>query len=154
MNKTVNVFYAHSTHRETSYDAYLKVCEAFEGNDGINIMDVDKPVGGTCGFLNIIDHNLNHADMLVCDITPDFISPEHENKSWWNVTPAINANVMYELGYFYAKNSGNIMLIIHKDFADHIPSLLRGFYIYRYTDHEEIIERINEYKQVFKKLIE
>jgi hypothetical protein len=37
------------------------------------------------------------------------------------------------------------MLIIHDDFADHVPSMWRGFFPYRYHDYEDVVHRINEY---------
>jgi hypothetical protein len=53
-------------------------------------VDIDKSIKNNSIFLDIINENLNIADILICDITPDFIPMEHLNKKSWDITPCIN----------------------------------------------------------------
>jgi predicted nucleotide-binding protein len=143
------IFYAHSTHRESINNMYFKISEHFDNNEKIQILDVDKSIKNNSIFLNVIEENLNSADILICDITPDFIPFEHIIKKSYDMTPCINSNVMYELGYFSHKhNNKNIILIVDNEFGDKIQSLLRGHYIIKYSSIDEsdyIIDRLLDF---------
>jgi hypothetical protein len=70
------------------------------------------------------------SDYCICDITPDFIPFEHNNKKEIEITPCINSNVMYELGYFEClKSNRNIILIMDSTVSEYVPSMLRGHYL-------------------------
>jgi predicted nucleotide-binding protein len=90
---------------------------------------------------------LDKADLMICDITPDFTPNEHLNKREIEITPCVNSNVMFELGYFARKHQfKDIILIIKKDYP--LPSMLRGFYYLRYEDDsdiEMIIDRVVDF---------
>jgi len=154
-----NVFYAHSTHRDLTQQMYYKISEYFETNKqhNIHIMDMDDAIQNHSIFYTIITENLKKADLLICDITPDFTPYEHENKNTFDICPCINSNTMFELGYFSSLHKDrDIILIIDKNFADGTQSLLRGHYVLRYTDINDmdfIIERIMNFRDNYEKII-
>jgi predicted nucleotide-binding protein len=107
----------------------------------INMLDVDNSIHGSNIFLQNIIDNMKEADVMICDITPDFIPEEHKGKDEIDITPCINSNVMYELGYFECLHEHkNIIMIIDKNICKAIPSMLRGHYITRYDYSSENVE--------------
>jgi len=150
-SKNIDVFYAHSSHRESGLRLYEEIADYFLSiaDRDINILDVDTfPENNNIFLANLVD-NMNLADIMVCDITPDFIPPEHIGKKDIDITPCINSNVMYELGYFEClKDHKNIILIMDNTVSSCVPSILRGHYITRYEgiqDKDVIIERIKDF---------
>jgi predicted nucleotide-binding protein len=139
MPKLINIFYAHSSHRQTVKNLFEKVYEYFENDENIHIIDVDNefPKNNSLFLGNLID-NLEIADFMICDITPDFIPFEHTDKDEIEITPCINANVMYELGYFQSHyNFKNVALILDESVSKSVPSMLRGHFINRYESAYE-----------------
>ncbi len=80
------------------------------------------------------------SDFFICDITPDFLPLEHVGKKEIEITPCINSNVIYELGYFEClKGHKNVILMLDNTISEFVPLMLRGHYITRYegyTDYE------------------
>jgi predicted nucleotide-binding protein len=149
----VRVFYAKSCHRETTTFVFHSIYEHFFRNPELNIeiLDVDNSIENSSIFLECITKNLEKADLLICDVTPDFTPNEHLNKREIEITPCVNANVMLELGYFARKHQfKDIVLIVKKGYP--LPSMLRGFYYLMYEDEsdiEMIVERVIDFaKQV------
>jgi predicted nucleotide-binding protein len=149
----ISIFYARSSHRETTTLVFNSIYEYFLRNKDLNadVLDVDNSIENSSIFLECITKNLDKADLMICDITPDFTPNEHLNKREIEITPCVNANVMFELGYFARKHQfKDIILIIKKDYP--LPSMLRGSYFLRYeddTDIEMIIDRVVDFgKQI------
>ena len=147
MQKRINIFYAHSSHRESVLNVYDKIVDYFKNNDDVQIIDVDDTPTNNNIFLNCILDAMKMSKVCICDITPDFSPIEHLNKNEIDITPCINSNVMYELGFWEClQQQQNLVLIIDESICKSIPSMLRGHYILRYNrieDINNIVDRIN-----------
>lgn len=158
----MSIFYSYSNNNDISFELYNKINEELIDE----IIDVDKSNNNNQLF-NKISNYIDNCNIFVCDITPDFIFNNNDQKLWYpsetnNTIPInylkyfISPNVMLELGYYLKINkNNNLILLCDKNKtggkSDLIPSMLRGFYIHYYdsSDQEEyksIIENINEIK--------
>ena len=118
----MNVFYAHSTFRESIYQTFLNICDNIDKNK-VKILDVDE--NNNSVLLDKIKESINKCDMFVCDITPDYIDT--------NDNIFINANVMLELGYAIEKiNKNNILILLDTSITKKRPSLIEGYHYLEY----------------------
>jgi len=157
--RQIKVFYAHSSHRESVQKLYEEIAEYFDTNAlNIKILDVDTFPSNNSSFLGNLVDNLLWADIFVCDVTPDFIPAEHIGKEEMEITPCINANVMYELGYFeHLKDHRDVIMILNQDVCECVPSMLRGHYITRYQGNDDgrllVIERIKDFAKTVNEVM-
>lgn len=140
----MNIFYSYSNHCSNSKKTYDNICEYYDNENNTNvIIDVDNE-NGTIKLLDGILKNIDSCDLFVCDITPEYKTPEEKYY--------INPNVMLELGYaMKVLEFDNILLLLNGE-LENIPSMLKGLNIKQYDItldeyYLEIIDKINYFKQ-------
>jgi hypothetical protein len=138
--KVFNIFFSRANNDETIFSVYSSLCEKYDGNDNICIIDVDDKYDGVndnlCeGILN----EIKKCDMFICILTPIYT----ENSGYY-----INNNVLFELGYAYSCiDKENIHIFIEhnedkkKMFEKLRPSMLSSIKYNSYEDIDIIIEK-------------
>lgn len=138
--KVLNIFFSRANNDETQISIYSSLCDKYDGNDKIHIIDVDDKYDGVSdklceGILN----EIKKCDIFICILTPIYT----ENSGYY-----INNNVLFELGYAYSCiDKENIHIFIENDenkkkmFEKLRPSMLSSIKYNSYEDIDIIIEK-------------
>lgn len=145
----VKVFIAHSTHGGDDNSVYDKLAEHYQNSDLLEVINVDDSNHSL--VLKKITDNIDECDLFVCDLTSEV--PIDDNNKY----SLVNSNVMFEIGYAYAKNKECIYIINEDKNNLIIPSMLNGVSLVTYGNDYDMLEVIdaldNKYYNYKKKSI-
>jgi hypothetical protein len=135
--KTLNIFFSRANNDETQFSIYSSLCEKYDDNDKICIIDVDDKYDGVNDKLcEGILREIKKCDIFICILTPIY----NEDREKY-----INNNVLFELGYAYSCiDKKNIYIFIKddenikRDFEMLCPSMLSSIKYKTYTAYEDI----------------
>lgn len=135
--KTLNIFFSRANNNETQFSIYSSLCEKYDGDDKICIIDVDDKYDGVNDKLcEGILHEIKKCDIFICILTPIY---DNERGKY------INNNVLFELGYAYnCIDKENIYIFIEeneeikRDFEMLSPSMLCSIKYKTYNSYEDI----------------
>lgn len=135
--KTLNIFFSRANNDETQFSIYSSLCDKYDGNDKICIIDVDDKYDGVNDKLcEGILHEIKKCDIFICILTPIY---NNEKGKY------INNNVLFELGYAYSCiDKENIYIFIEeneeikRDFEMLRPSMLSSIKYKTYNSYEDI----------------
>jgi len=137
--KVLNIFFSRANNDDTIFDIYSSLCEKYNNDNKICIIDVDDKYNGVNDKLcEGILQEIKKCDMFICILTPIYTE---------NIGYYINNNVLFELGYAYSCiDKENIHIFIENDenkkkmFEKLRPSMLSSIKYNSYEDIDIIIE--------------
>lgn len=128
----IKVFVAHSTHGGDDGAVYKKISEHYENSNVLKIIDVDN--SNEEFVLNKITNNIDDCDLFVADLTSEILINDDNKYS------LVNSNVMFEVGYAYAKNKKSIYILNEDKNKIILPSLLSNLNVALYGNDYDMCE--------------